>query len=523
MSIIEMRDVVKKYDNGTTALRGVTVTIEPGEFAYIVGPSGAGKSTFIRSLYREVKVEKGSLTVAGFNLVKIKKRDIPLLRRNVGVVFQDYKLLPKKTVYENIAYAMEVIGENRRNIKKRVMEVLDLVGLKHKVRSFPNELSGGEQQRIAIARAIVNNPKVLIADEPTGNLDPDNSWEIMNLLERINLQGTTVLMATHNSQIVNTLRHRVIAIENTMISRFFRHLFESLKSLKRNGWMTVAAVSSVMITLTLVALFASVIFNTAKLATDIENNVRVMVYIRKDVADNSETIEKEGQTVTNNDYHKVYDALKAMPAVKSVTFSSKEEQYQKLTETMGDDWKVFEGDANPLYDAYIVDTNSPSDVKTVAEEAKKIEGVSEVQDGGANTQRLFELASFIRVWGLVIAGLLIFIAVFLISNTIRITIISRSREIQIMRLVGAKNGYIRGPFLLEGAFIGLFGAAIPSVLVFFVYNMVYQSVNKSLVGQNLSMIAPDVFIPLMTLLLFVIGIFIGSLGSGISMRRFLKI
>ena len=214
MSIIEMRDVVKKYDNGTTALRGVSIEVNPGEFTYIVGPSGAGKSTFIRLLYREVKLDKGSLQVAGFNLAKIKKRDIPMLRRSVGVVFQDYKLLPKKTVYENIAYAMEVIGERRRNIKKRVMEVLDLVGLKHKVRSFPNELSGGEQQRIAIARAIVNNPKVLIADEPTGNLDPDNSWEIMNLLERINLQGTTVLMATHNSQNVNTLRHRVIAIEN---------------------------------------------------------------------------------------------------------------------------------------------------------------------------------------------------------------------------------------------------------------------------------------------------------------------
>ena len=308
-----------------------------------------------------------------------------------------------------------------------------------------------------------------------------------------------------------------------MISRFFRHLFESLKSLKRNGWMTVAAVSSVMITLTLVALFASVIFNTAKLATDIENNVRVVVYLRKDVADNSETIEKEGQTVTNNNYHQVYNTLKNMSTVKSVTFSSKEEQYKKLTETMGDNWKIFDGDANPLYDAYIVDTNAPSDVKKVATEVKKIDGVSEVQDGGANTERLFQLASFIRVWGLVIAGLLIFIAVFLISNTIRITIISRSREIQIMRLVGAKNSYIRGPFLLEGAFIGLLGAALPSALVYFVYNRVFQSVNPSLVGQNLSLITPDTFIPLMIGLLFVIGICIGSLGSGISMRRFLKI
>ncbi|OIB06350.1 cell division protein FtsX [Streptococcus pneumoniae] len=307
-----------------------------------------------------------------------------------------------------------------------------------------------------------------------------------------------------------------------MISRFFRHLFEALKSLKRNGWMTVAAVSSVMITLTLVAIFASVIFNTAKLATDIENNVRVVVYIRKDVEDNSQTIEKEGQTVTNNDYHKVYDSLKNMSTVKSVTFSSKEEQYEKLTEIMGDNW-IIEGDANPLYDAYIVEANTPNDVKTIAEDAKKIEGVSEVQDGGANTERLFKLASFIRVWGLGIAALLIFIAVFLISNTIRITIISRSREIQIMRLVGAKNSYIRGPFLLEGAFIGLLGAIAPSVLVFIVYQIVYQSVNKSLVGQNLSMISPDLFSPLMIALLFVIGVFIGSLGSGISMRRFLKI
>ncbi|HFI0934124.1 TPA: cell division ATP-binding protein FtsE [Streptococcus suis] len=214
-----MTDVTKKYSNGTTALRGVSINVDAGEFAYIVGPSGAGKSTFIKLLYREEKLDKGSLTVGNFNLAKIKKKDVPLLRRSVGVVFQDYKLLPKKTVYENIAYAMEVIGEKPRNIKKRVMEVLDLVGLKHKIRTFPNELSGGEQQRIAIARAIVNNPKVLIADEPTGNLDPENSWEIMSLLERINLQGTTVLMATHNSQIVNTLRHRVIAIEDGRVVR----------------------------------------------------------------------------------------------------------------------------------------------------------------------------------------------------------------------------------------------------------------------------------------------------------------
>ena len=215
----EMKDIMKKYSNGTTAIRNLSISIDQGEFVYVVGPSGAGKSTFIKLMYREEKATKGVLNVAGYDLVGMKNREIPLMRREIGVVFQDYKLLPRKTVFENVAYAMQVIGRKPRDIKKRVMEVLDLVGLKHKVRVFPSELSGGEQQRVSIARAIVNTPKVLIADEPTGNLDPENSWEIMKLLDRINAQGTTVVMATHNSTIVNTIRHRVIAIENGRIIR----------------------------------------------------------------------------------------------------------------------------------------------------------------------------------------------------------------------------------------------------------------------------------------------------------------
>ncbi len=217
--MIEMKKVTKKYSNGTTAIRNLSVNINQGEFVYVVGPSGAGKSTFIKLMYREEKATKGQLTVCGYDLISIKNRNVPYLRREIGVVFQDYKLLPQKTVYENVAYAMQVIGKKSREIKKRVLEVLDLVGLKHKVRVFPSELSGGEQQRVAIARAIVNTPKVLIADEPTGNLDPENSMEIMELLDRINTQGTTVVMATHNSNIVNSIRHRVIAIENGRIIR----------------------------------------------------------------------------------------------------------------------------------------------------------------------------------------------------------------------------------------------------------------------------------------------------------------
>jgi cell division transport system ATP-binding protein len=214
-----MQDIWKTYADGTHALRGVSVVIERNEFVYLVGPSGAGKSTFMKLIYREEVPTKGQISVNGFNIGKLKPRKIPYVRRNIGVIFQDFRLLPKLTAYENIAFAMEVIEAPRRVIRKRTLEVLELVGLKNKQNSLPQQLSGGEQQRVAIARAIVNNPAVIVADEPTGNLDPETSWGIMNLLEEINFRGTTIVMATHNKEIVNTLRKRVIAIENGVIAR----------------------------------------------------------------------------------------------------------------------------------------------------------------------------------------------------------------------------------------------------------------------------------------------------------------
>ncbi|WP_099355536.1 cell division ATP-binding protein FtsE [Fredinandcohnia onubensis] len=217
--MIEMKDVFKKYPNGVMAVNGINVKIDQGEFVYVVGPSGAGKSTFIKMMYREEKPTKGSIVINGMDLAKLKEKKVPLLRRNIGVVFQDFKLLPRLSVYENVAFALEVIEENPKNIKKRVMDVLDLVRLKHKARHLPDELSGGEQQRVSIARSIVNSPGALIADEPTGNLDPETSWEIMNIFEEINFRGTTIVMATHNREIVNTIKKRVIAIEGGKIAR----------------------------------------------------------------------------------------------------------------------------------------------------------------------------------------------------------------------------------------------------------------------------------------------------------------
>lgn len=215
--MIEFTDVVKSYTVGTKALRGVTMQIEDGEFAFLVGPSGSGKSTIIKLITGELKPTSGTVHVNGYSLERIRKREIPYLRRTVGVVFQDFRLIDTKTVYENVAFAMRVIGAREKEIKDRVPYVLELVGLENKGKRHPGELSGGEQQRLAIARALVNNPSTIIADEPTGNLDPARSFEIMALLQEINNLGTTMLVVTHERDLVERFGKRVIAIDDGVV------------------------------------------------------------------------------------------------------------------------------------------------------------------------------------------------------------------------------------------------------------------------------------------------------------------
>lgn len=217
--MIELTNVTKQYPNGIKALDNITLRIEQGEFVYLVGPSGSGKSTFMKLLYREEVPTKGRVQVGKYQMPKMKDKEVPFLRRYVGVVFQDFKLLPKLTVYENVAYAMEVTGKKSKDTKHRVNEVLEQVGLRTKVNQLPEELSGGEQQRVAIARAVVNKPAILIADEPTGNLDPETALGILKLLEDINNLGTTVIMGTHNETFVNDYRHRVLELNRGHLVR----------------------------------------------------------------------------------------------------------------------------------------------------------------------------------------------------------------------------------------------------------------------------------------------------------------
>ncbi|MBQ7256007.1 MAG: cell division ATP-binding protein FtsE [Oscillospiraceae bacterium] len=215
--MIQLNDVELTYDNGTKALKGITLTIDDGEFVFLVGASGSGKTSIIKLLTSELKPTAGTMSVNGFDLDRIRSRDIPYMRRTVGVIFQDFRLIADKSVYENVSFAMRVIGASDAEIQKRVPYVLELVGLEGKGRRLPNELSGGEQQRVAIARALVNNPSMIIADEPTGNLDPQRSLEIMMLLERINSLGTTVMVVTHERELVNRFTKRVIAIDDGLV------------------------------------------------------------------------------------------------------------------------------------------------------------------------------------------------------------------------------------------------------------------------------------------------------------------
>lgn len=222
MDLIRIKNVKKTYKTGTTAIYDLDLTIKKGEFVFIIGSTGCGKSTLIKMLYREEKPTSGKILVGGLDVGKIKNRKVYKLRRKIGVVFQNYQLLPNATAYENVAFALEVLGLPKEEIHPKVMKVLDLVGLKNKAKQYPNHLSGGEQQRVAIARAIVNGPKILICDEPTGNLDPKTSLEIMEVLEAINELGTTIIMVTHDIDIVNKLKKRVVLLDEGRIVKDYK-------------------------------------------------------------------------------------------------------------------------------------------------------------------------------------------------------------------------------------------------------------------------------------------------------------
>ena len=288
-----------------------------------------------------------------------------------------------------------------------------------------------------------------------------------------------------------------------------RHIRDASKSLVRNGWMTLAAISAVTMTLLLVGSFVAILFNVNKLATDIENDVSVRVFIDLGAQE--------------SDRENLRSELEKIPNIETITYSTRDEELDKLIGSYGEEFNLFGGDDNPLHDVFILSTAMPDQTGDVAEAAEKLTFVAKVEYGGTTAEKLFDTISTMRTIGVIIIVGLLLIAIFLISNTIRITIFSRSTEIEIMRLVGAKNSYIRWPFLIEGSFIGLIGSLIPTIILVFMYRFLYQLGTDYLIGSNFALLSPEPFIYYTGLALIAIGVFIGSFGSVISMSRFLKV
>ena len=559
--IIELNEVTKVYPGGHMALDRVSLAIGRGEFVFLVGPTGCGKSTLIKMLIRELDATEGNVKIAGRDIGALPEKKIPQLRRNIGTVFQDFKLLPDRTVYDNVAYALQVIGASRAEIREQVPQTLRLVGLSTKLHSYPDQLSGGEQQRVSVARAFVNHPPLLLADEPSGNLDPVTSIGVMQLLYRINKTGTTVVVVTHDREMVDNMRRRVVELyegrvvrdevsggyteESTtefglrmraemgvgrgpdqrarsrapvLMSRLIFFIREALRALRRNGAPSLAAVITTVVTVVLLGVLIP-IFQTAQGQSDKvrgELNTQAAIY----------------PDATQAEIAALRKELVAIPHVKRVEFITKAHALEELREDLGaEKSKQLTSNlvANPLPASFRV---TPDDAANLTEIKATIIGtgaepvpispiVSEVFDRQEEAQKIEQVTSALKIVLTVITALLIGASLMLVGNTIRLSIYTRRREVEVMRLVGATRWFIRWPFMIEGMVVGFTGGVV-AILILWLGKI---TVVDPLSGGSLSFLEAQHNLDFVTLvvILFAAAITVSAIGSGVTLRRFLKV
>ena len=487
--MIDLIDVSKSYGPGLPAVNHANLHIDKGEFVFVVGNSGSGKTTLIKLLMKELDSTSGQIIVSGERLEGMKHRRVAKYRRKLGVVFQDFRLLKDRNVYENVAFAQRVVNRPTRVIRKRVPEVLQEVGLAVKYKSFPDELSGGEQQRVALARALVNRPDILLADEPTGNLDPKTSEEIMKLLEQINDRGTTVVVVTHNKDIVNSMRKRVVTMRASII--------------------TMAAC------IFLFGIFFSIVNNVNNIAHKVEQEVPITVFF------------EEG--TTNKQIKAIGKKIKARPEVEKIEYQSADEAWEEYKEQYFQGSEAADGfkDDNPLansanYRVYMNDITKQSELVSYIQELKHVRKVNQSEEAAKTLGNINKLVSYISI---AIIVLLLIISIFLISNTVSVGIAVRKEEIGIMKYIGATDAFVRAPFLLEGMVLGVVGAAVPLIVLYFCYN---GAISYILTRFNVLTGVVD-FIPVwqiyQTLLPISLGlgIGIGLIGSFFTTRKHLRV
>ncbi len=519
--MVEIKNVLKRYPNNTVALNNINLKINKGDFVFIVGPSGSGKTTLLKLIMKEEDVNTGEIIVNGFCVSSLNRRKIPYLRRSLGVVFQDFRLLSNKTVYENIAFAMQIIGSSPKDIRRQVPMSLGLVGLSKKANCYPDELSGGEKQRVALARAIVNNPSLLLADEPTGNLDPENSWEIMKLLSEINHMGTTVVIATHEEKIVDSMRKRVIALEKGVLSetkrkeiiamkvRTYKYLIkEGFINTFRNKLMSIASINIVIASLVVLGIFLlmsiNLNYNTKMLMEQPEIEVFCNINLDDQQVNNIETVIKKDTFIKN--YRKI----------------TKNEAYEKAKELLGNSKEILDGiDAEFLPVSFKLTLQNISSTRDVAKRYNKLNGVSKARYSEKEINLLINAFYWTRLLSIILAALFFVCAMFIISNTIKLAVYARRKEINIMKYIGATDWFIRWPFIIEGIIIGILGAVIAFVLVGYGYTFAVNSLTTQI--KLIKFIKLNQIGFYIILVYLIVGAIIGAIGSFISIRKHLRV
>ena len=530
--MIKLDHVSKSYGNDVIALDDVSVEVGKGEFVFVVGQSGSGKSTFLRLLTKEERPTAGRIWVAGKELNRLASWKVPALRRSIGCVFQDFKLLSNKTVRENVAFALEVIGARRHAIERTVPEVLKLVGLQDKTDRFPHELSGGEQQRVSIARAFVNRPLLMLCDEPTGNLDPTTSQDIMRLLERINRTGTTVVMATHDERIVDQMRKRVVELEHgkvvrdqergctTLAFRLSYIAVEAYRGFRRNLLLAISMVIIVAISLTLFGIALLAGKQVSLFGGYWSDKIEVSVFLAPKIpAEQRDTI--RGQ-------------LESVPAVERVYYESKEDAYTRFRDQFKDSPDMVRNvSPDVLPESYRVKLKDPTQFAQVHDlfcsgrfndRGKEIcnPGIDSVIDQKKLVERLFAVLNMLKNSFFVLAAVLGIAAVVLIAVTVRVAAFARRKETQIMKLVGASNTYIRLPFLAEGVVAGLLGTLIAFGLLRAGMFYLDRVRNQVSIFQILPAVGMREFYASCVVLL-ALGVVASALASLLALRKYVRI
>ena len=508
-SIIRMFHVHHNY--GTQkALIDITLDIFKNDFVFITGPSGAGKTTLLKLFYLAEAVAEGQVLIDGINLSRIPRKRIPLLRRKFGIIFQDYKLIATRSVFDNVSLVLEAAGKKRRLIQKKVRSVLRLVGMEDRQTALPPSLSGGEQQRVAVARAIVGDPKIILADEPTGSLDEDSAGIIMDLLKRVHIRGATVIIATHDKDLIRKMgdwKNRRL-LKRTMILLFFRRAIEDFHN---NRLLNIVTLLTISLSILIVSAFILFFINTSEIMNFWKKGLRVMAYLKPDVS---------GKELSS-----LKQQIQAMDGVESLRFISKEEALKQLKAQMQRQASLFDDlDKNPLPDAFEIRISKANQswkkVESLAAQIESLDAVEEVEYGQKWFGHFSELFKLFTLTGYAMCTIFVMAAVFIMANTIRLVIYSRRDEIEIMRLVGAAERFIKIPFYIQGLLQGALGAGIGLITLFVVFWLVVSNIKRGFFSGlfNIQFLSPEI-----SGAIFFISILAGWMGSYISLKQHLKV